>query len=192
MQYENLKDTVLERLGNELSKDLHYHSVAHTRDVIAACAASADRRGLTEENKVLLMSAAVLHDSGFLNTTKDHELEGVSIAKKMLPSFGYTSDHVQRISDMIMATKIPQSPKSELGCMICDADLDYLGRDDFYKIGSTLFAELQAHSVLQTEQEWDAIQIKFLSSHSFHTEWSIRVREPVKQKYLMELKQKWK
>ena len=124
MQYEDLKDTILERLGKELSKDLHYHSVSHTRDVINACADSADREGLSEDDKVLLMSAAVLHDSGFLNTTKDHELEGVSIAKEMLPTYGYTADQIQIISDMIMATKIPQSPNNELSRMICDADLD--------------------------------------------------------------------
>lgn len=191
MQYEDLKDAILERLGKELSEDLHYHSVTHTRDVISACAASADREGLTEEDKVLLLSAAVLHDSGFLNTTKDHELEGVSIAEKVLPTYGYTAEHIQRISDMIMATKIPQSPLDKLGRMICDADLDYLGREDFYKIGATLFTELKAHSVLETEKEWDALQIKFLSSHTFQTDWSVRVREPVKQKYLEELKVKW-
>jgi len=191
MQYEDLKNTILERLEKELSTDLHYHSVSHTRDVINACAASADREGLLDEYKVLLMSAAVLHDSGFLNTTKNHEEEGVRIAKKILPSFGYSVDQIESVSNMIMATKIPQSPKNQLEQIICDADLDYLGREDFYAIGNSLFMELKAHSVLKTEEEWDALQIKFLSSHAFQTDWSVRVREPVKQKYLEELKQKW-
>jgi len=192
MQYQDLEDTILEKLAKELSTDLYYHSVSHTRDVIDMCAAGADRVGLNGDDKVLLMSAAVLHDSGFINSTKEHEVEGVNIAKKMLPKFGYSADQINRISDMVMATKIPQSPQNELDRLICDADLDYLGREDFYTIGDNLFLELKARSILETEEQWDALQIKFLSSHTFHTEWSIRVREPVKQKYLEELKMKWK
>ena len=63
---------------------------------------------------------------------------------------------------MIMATKIPQSPRNGLEEIICDADLDYLGRDDFYEIGATLFEELKAYNVLQNEREWNRIQVKFL------------------------------
>ena len=32
------------------------------------------------------------------------------------------------------ATKIPQTPLTKLEEIICDADLDYLGREDFFEI----------------------------------------------------------
>lgn len=192
MQYQSLKVAILEKLEKELSEKLYYHSVSHTRDVLSACEASAKRESLSNEEETLLLSAAVLHDAGFLYTSKDHEAEGVRIAKKILPTYDYSSEQIERVSNMILATKIPQNPSNILESLICDADLDYLGRDDFYAIGSTLFAELKAQSILDNEKDWDALQIKFLSSHSFHTDWSIQEREPVKQKYLEELKAKWK
>ena len=58
----------------------------------------------------------------------------------------------EQICGMIMATKIPQSPKNYLEQILCDADLDYLGRDDFYDIGGTLFKELKTYNVLDTEE----------------------------------------
>ena len=87
-----------------------------------------------------------------------------------------------------MATKIPQSPKNKLEAIICDADLDYLGRDDFYDIGNTLFEELKAYNILQTEEAWNKLQVKFLENHSFFTNTNRRRRAPRKGKYLRELR----
>lgn len=47
-----------------------------------------------------------------------------------------------------MATKIPQSPNNLLEQIICDADPDYLGRDDFWKISNNLYHELKIYGVL--------------------------------------------
>jgi len=87
-----------------------------------------------------------------------------------------------------MATRIPQSPANLLESILCDADLDYLGRDDFKKIGQTLFEEFTEYSILQDEQAWNKLQVSFLSSHQYHTETNRTLREPVKRRYLEELK----
>ena len=87
MQYESLKSTVLKRLEKELPPKLYYHSVRHTRDVLAVCAASAERENLSPTDKILLLTAALLHDAGFLHTTKDHEAEGVAIAESLSVSY---------------------------------------------------------------------------------------------------------
>ncbi len=192
MQYQNLRDTILEKLERELSPEIFYHSARHTRDVMSVCNASAERENLSSEDTTLLLSAAVLHDAGFLHSKKEHEKEGVKIAEEMLPQLGYNESQIDKISKMIMSTKIPQNPKTVLEELICDADLDYLGREDFYDIGATLYKELKVQSIVQTEEEWDALQIKFLSSHAYHTSWSILHREPIKKKYLEELIEKWK
>ncbi|MBP6812847.1 MAG: phosphohydrolase, partial [Saprospiraceae bacterium] len=72
--------------------------------------------------------------------------------------------------------------------ILCDADLDYLGRDDFFAIGETLFEELQAYSLINDEQSWNRLQVSFLSSHRFHTSTNKTLREPVKRRYLDDLK----
>jgi hypothetical protein len=63
---------------------------------------------------------------------------------------------------------------------LCDADLDYLGRDDFYEIGERLFEELKAHCIVETEREWNLVQKTFLESHRYHTEYSKTHRESFK------------
>lgn len=192
MQFQKVKELMVERLSSNLSDKLHYHGVHHTLDVLRVCEARAESELLTESDYTLLCTAAIMHDAGFLNVLKEHEKEGVSIARALLPEFGYGYEDINTIAGMIMATKIPQQPNSKLERIICDADLDYLGRDDFYLIGEKLFLELEELGVVKNEKEWDALQVKFLSGHTYHTKFSVENREPQKQQKLRELKVKWK
>ena len=89
---------------------------------------------------------------------------------------------------MIMTTQIPQEPHTQLERIIADADLDYLGRDDFYSIGKTLFDEFKIYLNVKDEAEWNRIQLNFLSNHHYHTAYCVRLREPEKQQRLQEIK----
>ena len=191
MQYEKLSAKMLNRLAADLSKELYYHGVHHTKDVLEVCVQRAQEENLSETDTTLLCTGALLHDTGFLNVLKEHEKEGVKIAREVLKDYAYSDEQIDQIASMIMATKIPQSPKTKIEKILCDADLDYLGRDDFYKIGNTLFQELKAQEIVNEEKDWDAIQIKFLEAHQYHTSISRDTREPQKQKYINELKEKW-
>ena len=84
---------------------------------------------------------------------------------------------------MIMATKMPQSPKNHFEQIICDADLDYLGRNDFEDISSNLLKELEINQKI-TNFNWLQIQEKFLKSHIYFTLTSLKSREKNKQKRL--------
>ena len=79
---------------------------------------------------------------------------------------------------------MPQHPNNLVEQVMCDADLDYLGRNDFDEISDRLFRELVAHGDVQSKQEWDKIQVRFLSAHTFHTSSQRLHREPVKQSHL--------
>jgi hypothetical protein len=118
-----------------------------------------------------------------------HEQEGCIIVQNVLPGFGYSPQDIKTICAMIMATKIPQSPTNLLEEIICDADLDYLGRDDFYRIGDSLFEELRAYHIIHDEQDWNRLQVSFLTTHKFHTRTNKLLREPVKQQFLEGLKE---
>jgi hypothetical protein len=91
-----------------------------------------------------------------------------------------------------MATKIPQTPQTPLEKILCDADLDYLGRDDFYSIGSKLFEEMKTRGFVESEREWNLIQKTFLESHRYHTGFSRSNREAKKQQHLQEIIAKFK
>jgi hypothetical protein len=87
-----------------------------------------------------------------------------------------------------MATQVPQNPKNHLEEIICDVDLDYLGRPDFYIISDQLFKELLACDKIESRSEWNKIQIKFLEGHKFYTDFARKNRQPQKEKRIQELK----
>ncbi|GLU52267.1 HD domain-containing protein [Dyadobacter frigoris] len=179
---------ILDLLGKELSETLFYHGLHHTLDVANAALILAKEEGIEhEESFGLLKTAAFFHDSGFINTYKDHEEEGCRIVRSSLPLFQYTEEQIEIICGMIMATKIPQSPKTHLEKIICDADLDYLGRDDFELIAGTLFQELFIRNLIPDENTWNKIQVKFIGAHYYHTNSAIKKRESRKQEHLNSL-----
>jgi uncharacterized protein len=135
----------------------------------------------------MLRNAALYHDSGFLDKYQLHEEAGCDIVRDALPNFGYSADQIETICGMIMATKIPQSPRTHLEQIICDADLDYLGRSDFEPIAQTLFEELKVRFMVQDIQKWNEIQVKFLTSHHYWTKSAIERRASAKQKHLEHL-----
>lgn len=176
---------ILDLLGNELSETLFYHGLHHTLDVTNAALILANEEGVEDGKSLdLLKTAALYHDSGFVNTYKDHEEEGCRIARSQLPLFQYSDEEIEIICGMIMATKIPQSPHTKLEKIICDADLDYLGRDDFELIAAALFQELSVRNLVPDENTWNHIQVKFIGAHQYHTESAKNKRESKKQKHL--------
>jgi hypothetical protein len=89
---------------------------------------------------------------------------------------------------MIMATKIPQTPNNLLEQIICDADLDYLGRTDFWDIGNKLFQELMSLNAIKSEQEWSRIQLVFLNQHQYFTDSAKNLRAVEKENHLQKIK----
>jgi len=180
---------VLQFLENNMPNHA-YHNLVHVLDVQKAVALIGAGEQVTVSELKLLRLAALLHDIGFVKSPKEHEANGAIMAKEMLPQFGIPSEAIEQIANMILATKLPQSPTTKLESILCDADLDYLGRDDFFEIGARLYEELKAVGAVETEREWNLVQRTFLQSHKYHTEFSRAQREPTKQKNIVEVQNK--
>ncbi len=188
MKYQAVKTFILGKLRRDLPEKLRYHGYLHTLDVLRVAGQLCRQEGVSAKDTVLVKTAALFHDSGFVkNKHTDHEAVGCEIARAALPGFGFGEAEIDRVCSMIMATKIPQSPQNLLEKIICDADLDYLGRADFYPIAGSLFDELQAYQLVLDEKLWNRIQVKFLDDHRFWTETNLRDREPEKRQRLAEL-----
>ncbi|MCC3160685.1 HD domain-containing protein [Hymenobacter sp. 15J16-1T3B] len=173
-----------------LPADLSYHGRHHTLDVVTAAAALAAAEGIADaEQLALLRTAAHYHDAGFLTTYKGHEEAGCALARRVLPGFGYAEAHVERICCLIMATQMPQAPGEEpLARILCDADLDYLGRPDYWPISQTLRAELAARGQHYDEAAWLRLQEEFLTGHRYWTPAATARREAPKQARLAEVR----
>ncbi|MDI1235524.1 MAG: HD domain-containing protein [bacterium] len=181
MQVKGAIKHILEKLKVNLPEYLLYHSVSHVRDVKVQAMRIAKSEGVfDQEDLELLETAAIYHDCGFLSTYTNHEEKGCEIAREVLSQYEYTPAQIKIIEGLIMATKVPQKPKTKLEEIICDADLDYLGRDDFFVIGDYLYEELLHIGVVKDEMSWNHLQIKFLTAHHYFTKTNIKDREPLK------------
>lgn len=189
MQVENAIQHILYRMHRELSAQLMYHNILHTDDVARQANRIARTEGITDETQLtLLKTAAYYHDAGFMTVYDDHEAESCQIAASVLPTFGYSAEQVEAVCRLIMATRLPQIPTDHLAMILCDADLDYLGREDFFSISPTLFDEWKAYGRLSDPIAWMNIQIRFLENHRYFTTTNQLLREPIKQQHLAVLK----
>ena len=85
------------------------------------------------------------------------------------------------ICELIMATKLPPSPRNKLEEIMCDADLDYLGRSDMIPVSNSLYLEMKERSMIKSMNDWNSLQMKFISGHQYFTETARNLREVNKQ-----------
>lgn len=189
MQLEQATEFITELLQNRLSDLMYYHDYHHTNNVLNAATELAAEENVVDEHELLLLkTAALFHDAGYLYTNENHEEESCRIVREHLPDFGYSVNDIEMICGLIMKTKMPQSPETLLEKILCDADLDYLGSDDFEINGQKLFKEWTAMGKLSNKEEWDKAQIKFLESHSYWTKSAGEKRDQKKLEHLRKLK----
>jgi predicted metal-dependent HD superfamily phosphohydrolase len=135
----------------------------------------------------LLKSAATYHDAGFVERYTNNEEIGARLAEEILPKYGYTTKHIEKIKELIFVTKTPHNPKNRLEEIICDADLDYLGRADFHQVSNKLRDELLEHGKVETHKQWDEIQVGFLNKHRYFTKTAKKTRNKKKEQNLQEV-----
>jgi uncharacterized protein len=189
LSFAEIQQKVIGELETGLSPALTYHNVAHTLDVLRYVVEIGEQEGIDNLDDLLLLRVSALyHDIGFLTNYVGHEETSCSIATQELTEIGFAANEIEVICGMIRATKVPQQPKTRLEEIICDADLDYLGRDDFFEIGEGLYKEFLAQKIVSNEREWNLLQVKFLESHHYFTDTSKRLRQDAKQKNLEKVK----
>lgn len=164
-----LKEWVIHFLREQLSPDLLYHNVQHTLDVWIACKVLADHEGLDDTDLALVEAGALFHDTGFVKEYFRNEPIGAELAAEHLPKFGFTQDEIKVVKQLVLATAYPGNPKNLLEMIICDGDLEYLGRPDFKEVSSGLYKEFIDQEIIKTKGDWLKLQVNFLTNHQFHT-----------------------
>ncbi|GGH82068.1 exopolyphosphatase/pppGpp-phosphohydrolase [Filimonas zeae] len=188
MLFDPAETFIIHKLQAELPAHLTYHNVNHTLDVYSAAERIGLQEGIGPEKMKLLLTAACYHDSGFLIAAEEHEEHSCNIAKEALPGFGYTQEQIDTICGLIRATKVPQLPNNHLEQILADADLDYLGREDFWPISDKLYQELLFTGKIRDKQEWNRVQLRFVEAHHFFTQTAISTRQKQKELNLASIK----
>ncbi len=167
---------------------LTYHHLAHTLDVARQAERIAGAEGIEEHEILLLKVAALFHDIGYPEGPKNHEERGCAFFSSEAALWNFSNEEIEQINQIILATRMPQTPKSKLEEIICDADLDYLGRDDFFSLGKELKKEFLHFNIVKNDDEWRGNQLRFLEKHRYFTPSQNSLREPVKQRNILKLR----
>ena len=191
MDFDHARRSVLNKLKSALPEDLVYHDIKHTLNVEKSADRIAQLEGIKGENLILLKTAVLFHDAGFIMTHRDNEEFAIQLMKKELPNYGYSEDQIKTIAKIIRATIKGTEPESLLEMIMCDADHDYLGRADYYVIADKLRKELKIQGVEMSDKEWIKFQLNFLENeHKYYTDTASNIRGKGKLKRISELKEK--
>jgi uncharacterized protein len=167
---------------------LFYHTIEHTLDVQRASAMLIGKEKVDEHTGLLIETAALFHDSGMTIGYKDHETTSAEIASRYLPDFSYTAEEIAIVRSLVMVTRLPQQAKTLPEQILCDADLDNLGRDDFFINSFRLKLEWELNGIMTCSlARWMTIQKEFLEEHNYYTPSALHLRQEKKLKNLAEI-----
>ncbi|TLX75172.1 HD domain-containing protein [Labilibacter sediminis] len=187
IQFLDIQEEVLDMMEQSLPDKLFYHNIKHTIDVVTEVELIGWAEGLSEEEILILKLAGLFHDAGHVINYDDHELHSTEIARRMLTKYHYSDEILDKVCGLIMATKFPPAPQNILEKVICDSDLDYLGRADFIPVSNMLYEELKVRDLIGSFNEWNEKQLSFIKKHQYFTDTAQNLREVNKNKQIERL-----
>ena len=169
-----VEDYVLSLLTERTPIQNIYHNLDHTNDVVQASIEIGVGEKLTPDEMEIVQIAAWFHDLGYLDKIEGHEEISAMYAINFLNEENYPSERTDIIISCILSTKVPQKPKNKLETIICDADLNHIGRKTFFERNDKFRLEHENHAHRKlSDYEWITKTIDFVTRHRFFTEYAI-------------------
>jgi predicted metal-dependent HD superfamily phosphohydrolase len=166
-----------------------FHNIGHTRDVVSAAEEIGLQSDLTDDELENVIVAAWLHDTGYTNGAEDHERKAAEKAKELLSSWGTSHKKIAEITDAILATKMPQHPRSLIAKILCDADLHHLSTEECQQKSGLLREEWESiGDQTHSEEEWIRTNLEFMENHSYHTPYGQTILQQGKKKNIKKLR----
>ena len=180
---------------DELPDGIKYHDADHTlhptRGVVAAANNIAMSENISEHDRELLITAAYFHDTGYIREYDKNEPIAARMAGRILKLIGYKPDEIEKVQKMILATDLEVEPKTHAEKILCDADLDHFGREDFFKLDGKLREGLRTRGLdVSDDVKWYKGTRAIITNHQYYTQSQKKLREKEKQKNIQRLLKK--
>ena len=189
---KNVDQYIRDLFRDELPGSIKFHDSNHTlhptKGVVAVANRIALSEGISEADRELLITAAYFHDTGYIREFDKNEPIAARMAGRILKMIGYKPNEIEKIQRMILSTDLDREPKTHVEKILCDADLDNLGRGDFFKLDGKLREGRGARGVnVSDDAKWYRGTLEILKKHQYYTESQKKLREEGKQKNIQKL-----
>jgi len=182
---QKVEDYVRSILETKTPPQNIYHDFTHTKDVAESSIEIGIGEKLTEEDLEIVQISAWFHDIGYIQKTKGHEKISIMYARDFLRDNHYPLEKTKKIIGCILATKVPQNPKNKLEKIVCDSDLNHIGRETFFERNDKYRVEYENYLGRKlTDYEWITKTIDFVSNHIFFTDYTQKKFSKQKEKNL--------
>ncbi|MBC35771.1 MAG: hypothetical protein CL663_07010 [Bacteroidetes bacterium] len=173
---------VKEFLEGNAPDELLFHNFTHTQNVLKYAETIGQESKLNDHDLNVVRIAALFHDVGYINSFEQHENEGVKIVEDYLKARDIDQNDIDKVQACILATKLPQSPKSLLEKVICDADFMHLAAEDYTEQMEMLRLEINSIEKGKLSKKlFDIESLKMFNKHYYHTEYGQTVLQPLKE-----------
>lgn len=173
----------------KLDNTFIYHNYTHTKRVFKSAEEILENSDIKKKDAEVVQLAALLHDTGYIKKHDGHEEESVKIATEFLKDNEVDEEIIEAVNKCIMETKFDDSPTTDLGKIIRDADASHFGKKYFKDASEFLRKELELQGIANyTPTEWLDENIQLLSKkHEFYTDYALKNWQKRKEKNLSKL-----
>lgn len=184
---------IYEYFEKNKTKDLVYHDILHTTDVVKAAEKIGLGTNLNSEEMEILLISAWFHDTGYTIDREDHESASAEIASSYLNMNNYPPTKIEKVKSCILSTKLPQNPKNNVEEVLCDADLQHLAKKNFIERSEWLKVEEEkVTGNLISEIDWFNNSLNFISNHNFFTHYAKEKYSERKRENIVKLQKRIK
>ena len=175
----HMKPTDEDRIGNiaahvlKKAPTLPYHNAVHALDVWNMARQYALMEDVLQDERLILEPAALLHDVIFDVGRADNEERTAEYAEDYLRKQGYAPADAQKVGQLILVTKRVHDPQEKLEAIMMDADVDNLGRKDFFEKTH----QFRKECGVEDRWQWYKGTLDFMNAHQFYTPTAIMWRQ---------------
>jgi putative nucleotidyltransferase with HDIG domain len=150
-----------------------YHSVEHTREVVAACEEIGQASKLNKSDLEIVLLAAWFHDTGYTEAVEGHEEVSVEILRRYLVDQNYPQTKLEQAAECILVTKVSAQPLTLPEKVMRDADMLHMGRKSFFAKSDLLRLEMEKRQgKTYSDLEWLRTNLEFIARNQFYTEYT--------------------
>jgi class 3 adenylate cyclase len=173
----DLEELVINKLNYELPAKMYFHNSRYTIDVYTLVELIGRAEGLSQEELLLVRTAALFINMGFISLYDGYEKESVKFAQEILPKYKYSDEQIEIVCSLILAVRFPDIAKNQSEAILMDACFNYLGRVDYLQYSLNHFKEVKERVSSLTEKEWFYHDLRFVEQHHFYTNTAKTLRE---------------